>query len=67
MNDELLTPADVEERYPFTQHTLANWRWSGLGPAYIKTSPARSGRVLYRRSAIEAWLTAQTVTVGSHA
>ncbi|MFD4972273.1 helix-turn-helix transcriptional regulator [Streptomyces sp. NPDC058424] len=65
--DELLTPKQVHEQYGFSPQTLSNWRWSGIGPSYIKTSPGRSGRVKYRRSAIEAWLTAQTVTVGGGA
>ncbi|MFF2331846.1 MULTISPECIES: helix-turn-helix transcriptional regulator [unclassified Streptomyces] len=65
MTDELLRPAEVAAQYGFTTQTLANWRWAGTGPAYIKTSPARSGRVHYRRSAIEGWLSAQTVPAGS--
>ncbi|MFE9170876.1 helix-turn-helix transcriptional regulator [Streptomyces kebangsaanensis] len=67
MTDELLTPRQVHERYGFSPQTLANWRWCGHGPSYIKTSPGRSGRVKYRRSAIEAWLNAQTVKVGGDA
>ncbi|MFI1937707.1 helix-turn-helix transcriptional regulator [Streptomyces purpureus] len=67
MAEELLSPSQVEAHYGFTKQTLANWRWSGCGPAYIKTTPARSGRVIYRRSAIEAWLKAQTVPAGSAA
>lgn len=67
MSDELLTPPQVESEYRLPRQTLANWRWSGMGPAYIKTSPARSGRVVYRRSAIEAWLEAQTVQTGGTA
>ncbi|MFI8303686.1 helix-turn-helix transcriptional regulator [Streptomyces sp. NPDC085927] len=65
--DGLLTPRQVHEDYGFSPQTLANWRWSGIGPDYIKTSPGRSGRVKYRRSAIEAWLNAQTVKVGGNA
>ncbi|MEV5611487.1 helix-turn-helix domain-containing protein [Streptomyces sp. NPDC052225] len=59
-----MTPRQVHEEYGFSTQTLANWRWSGLGPSYIKQTPGRSGRVKYRRSAIEAWLEAQTVQVG---
>ncbi|MDT3724896.1 helix-turn-helix domain-containing protein [Streptomyces sp. DSM 41972] len=61
MEDELLTPQQVHTHYRIAPQTLANYRWRGEGPAYIKTSPARSGRVLYRRSAIEQWLTERTV------
>ncbi|MBU5944916.1 AlpA family transcriptional regulator [Streptomyces sp. PAM3C] len=67
MADELLTPRQVQGEYGFTQQTLANWRWMGTGPAYIKTSPGRGGRIKYRRSAIEAWLDAQTVQTGGAA
>ncbi|MGV4889251.1 helix-turn-helix transcriptional regulator [Streptomyces viridosporus] len=65
--DPLLTPRQVHEQYGFSPQTLANWRWSNLGPDYVKTSPGRSGRVKYRRSAIESWLNAQTVKVGGDA
>lgn len=64
MADELLTPKQVKADYGFSPQTLANWRWMGRGPAYIKTSPGRSGRIKYKRSAIEAWLNAQTVQAG---
>jgi Helix-turn-helix domain len=65
--DGLLTPKQVHDEYGFTPQTLANWRWMGLGPAYIKTTPSRAGRVKYRRSAIEQWLSEQTVTTGDAA
>ncbi|MFI2227081.1 MULTISPECIES: helix-turn-helix transcriptional regulator [Streptomyces] len=75
MNDEssrpndLLNPRQVCEEYPIfgTPGSLAERRWRGGGPAYIKTSPGRGGRVFYRRSAIEAWLDAQTVQTGGAA
>jgi hypothetical protein len=62
--DDLLSPREVHTDYGdgFTPQTLAKWRSAGIGPAYIKTSPGRTGRILYRRSAIEAWLDANTVT-----
>lgn len=67
MSDELLTPKQVHTEYGFSPQTLANWRWMGTGPAYIKTTPGKAGRIKYRRSAIEAWLTAQTVQTGGAA
>lgn len=63
----LLSPKEVHKEYGFSPQTLANWRWMGLGPEFIKTTPNRSGRVFYRRSAIEAWLTACTVDTGGAA
>lgn len=65
--DQLLSPKEVQAEYGFSPQTLANWRWTGIGPAYIKTSPGRSGRIRYKRSAVEAWLNAQTVQTGGKA
>lgn len=65
--DELMSPRQVHAEYGFPPQTLANWRWTGHGPDYIKTSPAKTGRIKYRRSAIEAWLQAQTVQAGGAA
>ncbi|MFE1127749.1 MULTISPECIES: helix-turn-helix transcriptional regulator [unclassified Streptomyces] len=67
VKDDLLTPKQVEAEYGFKPQTLAQWRWMNLGPDYIKQSPARSGRIKYKRSAIEAWLDAQTVRTGGAA
>lgn len=59
---ELLSPQQVAEIYGFSVQTLANWRWQGTGPAYIKAHRGPGGRVYYRRADIEAWLQAHTVT-----
>lgn len=65
--DELLSPKQVHAEYGFSPQTLANWRWTGTGPDYIKTSAGRGGRIKYRRSAFEQWLQAQTVRTGGTA
>ncbi|MEU6339950.1 helix-turn-helix domain-containing protein [Streptomyces sp. NPDC046977] len=67
LSDELLSPRQVHGAYGFSPQTLANWRWSGQGPDYIKTGSTRSARIRYKRTAIEAWLQARTVTVGGRA
>ncbi|MGW5530256.1 helix-turn-helix transcriptional regulator [Streptomyces xanthochromogenes] len=67
MTDQLLTPRQVQDEYGFSPGTLANWRWMAIGPSYIKQSPGRGGRIKYKRSAIEAWLNAQTVETGGAA
>ncbi|MBT2488798.1 helix-turn-helix domain-containing protein [Streptomyces sp. ISL-96] len=64
MADELLSPKQVQADYGFSAQTLANWRWTGIGPAYIKTSPGKGGRIRYKRSAIEKWLDERTVSGG---
>lgn len=63
---ELLTPKQVQAEYGFKVSTLANWRWANIGPEFVKTE-GRSGRIKYKRSAIEAWLDAQTVRTGGAA
>jgi hypothetical protein len=65
--DELLSPKQVRADYGFSEQTLANWRWTSQGPDYIKTSPGRGGRIKYKRSRIEAWLDARTVSGGAAA
>lgn len=69
MQEEFLSPKEVTEQYPVLGgvHALAERRWRGEGPAYIKTGRGRAGRVFYRRSAIEQFLNACTVTPRSAA
>jgi predicted DNA-binding transcriptional regulator AlpA len=67
IRDELLTPRQVHADYGFSPRTLANWRWCGTGPTYIKQSPGRGGRIKYKRSAIEQWLAERTVQAGGAA
>ena len=57
----LLTPHQVTDRYGIAEKTLANWRWMGRGPKFVKTSPGKGGKVLYRESVVEAWLDRHTV------
>lgn len=68
-NDDLLPPPQVCDEYSVFRSpaALAELRWRGEGPDYIKTAPGRSGRVFYRRSSIEKWLDERTVTVGGAA
>jgi len=67
MTDPLLTPKQVQAQYGIAQKTLANYRWQGIGPEYVKAHPGQYGRVRYRRSAIDAWLNAHTVKPGGAA
>ena len=32
----LLTPNDLARRWGCSSRTLANWRWSGAGPKFVK-------------------------------
>lgn len=53
-----LRPRDVEEEFGIAEQTLANWRSTGRGPAFIRVSPRL---VLYQRSEIAKWLAARRV------
>ncbi|WP_079053017.1 DNA-binding protein [Streptomyces phaeochromogenes] len=66
MDDDFLPPKQVITEYPIfgTVGSLAERRWRGDGPEYVKTSDGRAGRVFYRRSAIEKWLDERTVQTG---
>ena len=61
--DDLLSSKQVVAEYPSfgTTGHMAERRWRGVGPDYIKTSASKSGRVFYRRSSIEQWLKERVV------
>lgn len=63
MADDFLSPRQVADEYPVlgTVHALAERRWRGDGPSYIKTGRGKSGRVFYSRTAIERFLDDCTV------
>lgn len=48
----LVKPADVAKRPSIGVNTLAKWRLSGSGPAYVKVG----ARVMYEEAAVDAWL-----------
>lgn len=58
---ELMSPREVHSAYGIAPQTLANYRWQGMGPAFIKLTPGRGGRIRYRRRDVEKWLDAQTI------
>jgi predicted site-specific integrase-resolvase len=51
------TPQAAAEYLDVAPGTLAWWRWKGSGPAYEKAS----GRVRYRKSALDRFLADGTV------
>jgi predicted site-specific integrase-resolvase len=51
-----LGPDEAARRLGVESSTLANWRWSGRGPKYVKLG----GRVRYRASDLADYLDAQT-------
>jgi predicted DNA-binding transcriptional regulator AlpA len=57
MESELMTPAALANKVGKSPAALAQWRYLGIGPKFIKL-----GRnVRYRTSDVEAWLDHQTM------
>lgn len=59
MNDTLLTPEETSDVLKVATQTLANWRSQGKGPAWVRLG---ARRCRYRRSEIERFIEAMTVT-----
>lgn len=51
-----LSAREAASRLGLEPGTLANWRWSGQGPRFVKIG----GRVRYRLSDLSIWLDQQT-------
>ncbi|WP_405615267.1 helix-turn-helix domain-containing protein [Streptomyces sp. NBC_01508] len=67
MSADKLTPAQAGREMGVSPQTLANWRWQGIGPEYIKLTPGRGGRIRYTRRAVDEWLRERTSTTGAAA
>jgi excisionase family DNA binding protein len=60
LEDRLLWPEQVAEMLGLPIGTLANWRYQGRGPAFVKV-----GRhVRYRRSDVLGWIEEHVVPAG---
>lgn len=51
MNEPLIAPKVLANRWALKTTTLKYWRWSGKGPAFVKIG----GRVMYRICDIEKY------------
>ena len=51
MQPVFLAQRDLAVRWQMSPRTLARWRWSGTGPAFVKLG----GRVVYRLEVIETF------------
>jgi len=54
----LLTTKQVAELLQLKETTLEQWRWSGIGPSFVKLGRA----VRYRRSDLEVFTVARVFT-----
>lgn len=59
--DEWLTPREASALTKLSLQTLANHRSQKIGIPYTKLSSGRAGRVRYRRSDVEQYLSARAV------
>ncbi|WP_298589507.1 AlpA family transcriptional regulator [uncultured Kocuria sp.] len=57
--DKLLTPAELADYLGTTTGNLAQFRYRGTGPAFVKVGR----RVLYRESDVTAWIAANVRTM----
>lgn len=53
--EKLLSPAKAADVLGVSVETLGKWRRTGRGPAFIKASEGRQGRIGYWPSDIAAW------------
>ena len=51
-------PREAAKRLGLQESTLANWRWRGCGPPYLRVG----GRVRYRLADLANWLDGRTRT-----
>jgi predicted DNA-binding transcriptional regulator AlpA len=59
IHNDLLTDDEAADLLRTTTATLANWRYLGRGPNFVRLG----GRMVrYRRGDLEAWITDQTIT-----
>lgn len=59
-DDALAIPAEVAPFLRTTEPALAQMRYRGTGPKFVKVGGGHRGRVLYRWSDVRAYLDAQT-------
>ena len=51
-----ISPAEAAQKLGVEASTLANWRWAGRGPRYIRVG----SRVRYRLADVASWLDSRT-------
>jgi hypothetical protein len=52
---DLLSDVELANELQLETSTLANWRWSGRGPDFVKYGR----QIKYRREDVDAWLASQ--------
>lgn len=55
---ELLTTAEAAQQLRLSTATLERLRVTGGGPVFTKLGPGKRARVVYQRSELDAWISA---------
>jgi predicted site-specific integrase-resolvase len=56
MSGRWLTSDEVAEILLVKPATMAQWRWRGRGPAFVKLADGPAGKVRYERREVERWM-----------
>lgn len=54
--DDFITSDEAAAILGRSSKTLSDWRWKGIGPAFINIGGKRGGAVLYRRADVLEFL-----------
>lgn len=55
-----MTTQEAANYLKLSPRTLETMRWRGDGPPFAKLSPGRSGRIVYDRELVDAWIAERT-------
>jgi predicted site-specific integrase-resolvase len=56
MSGRWLTSDEVAQLLRVRPATMAQWRWRGRGPAFVKLADGPAGKVRYERREVERWM-----------
>jgi len=56
MKSRWMTSDEVAELLLVRPATMAQWRWRGKGPAFVKLADGPAGKVRYLRSEVERYM-----------
>jgi len=56
MKSRWMTSDEVAELLRVRPATMAQWRWRGRGPAFVKLADGPAGKVRYDRREVEKWM-----------
>lgn len=57
-HQQLFTTVEAAQQLRLSAPTLERLRCTGAGPVFIKLGPGKRARVVYQRSDLDAWISA---------